>query len=375
MNKLTELLHSWQYDPEKNTRILKVPNGKEIFQVRFFNAGFDGIIQTPVDIVSKETGHNLYETRGCNITEGQDELTDILNNWDEPEPERRVMEQDYREILQQKRRMIVTNIPCPINMDLVGIQQMYLDGRPDGKKPYDHYFVLDFYKKALENYNSLVKTGEGFKIGRDVCKELFDESILLSLRYLYLFVNKIDKRHEYERAGRDIKRDKELYKFVIEYAEDEQDKTYLKRWWPCVLRMDGLVRSMDAKSKKEDDLAIDIIQETIMDVRALSEVNDYDFYNERRITKDTLRRHLEYLRINLPFKEKKINEVKKELETMDDSNPIEENLKIMEEYSSKIERIWELENEMDIAIKKENYERCAVIKENLEKLKKEINEK
>ena len=57
-----------------------------------------------------------------------------------------------------------------------GVLQMELDGRPDGRRPHNRSFALDFFKETLQNHILDMETDEGFLLKRNHCKELFDES-------------------------------------------------------------------------------------------------------------------------------------------------------------------------------------------------------
>ena len=100
-----------------------------------------------------------------------EDIRTILKNWDyDPENSiRKVVDENGTEKIQ-------------VRVDqgaFQGILQMELDGRPDGRRPHNEAFIMDFCRNNLDNHISDRGTESGFDLNRKVCKELFEESRML----------------------------------------------------------------------------------------------------------------------------------------------------------------------------------------------------
>ena len=181
-----------------------------------------------------------------------------------------------------------------------GILQLNLDGRPDGRRPHDSDFVLDYYQVTLEEYRSEHAGGDqGFLLDRDSCKELFDESSRVYARYVFLLQIK-----EYDRVIRDAERNMELFEFVHKYASHEDDKTNLQKWWPYILRIHATARAMLALQHEEFDRSIACVDEARERIDSLPEVEAEEFFMERERSRQALDELEEELRSKKPLSER-----------------------------------------------------------------------
>ena len=157
-----------------------------------------------------------------------------------------------------------------------GILQLNLDGRPDGKRPHDAEFVLDYYRASLDDYRVRHDGGEdGFELDRESCQELFDEGARVYGRYVFLLQLK-----EYERVIRDTDRNMELFRFVHRYAAHEDDRMNLQKWWPYILRINATARATLAADKERFEESLAIVDEARERMDALPEVDAEEFYSE-----------------------------------------------------------------------------------------------
>ena len=153
-----------------------------------------------------------------------------------------------------------------------GILQLNLDGRPDGKRPYDSDFVLDHYEGLCE----LEEGEDAFQLDAAACKELFDESARIYGRYVFLLQIK-----EYDRVIDDTERNMRLFRFVHRYAEQEQDRHNLQKWWPYILRIHATAGAMLASKEDDYDQALEILAEARQQIESLSHVEAEEFLAER----------------------------------------------------------------------------------------------
>jgi len=210
-----------------------------------------------------------------------------------------------------------------------GVLQVNLDGRPDGMKPYGMDFALDYYRSMLESYRHRQGGGDsGFSLDRKACKELFDESARVYGRYAFLLQLK-----DYERVIRDTERNMELFRFVNVYAEDEEDQHTLEKWWPYILRIHAMARAMQAMGEEDYERAVAIVEEARKRIQDLSEVEAEEFYAERERSEQALAELEEELRSKKPPSRREV-----------------------------------LEHRLQEAIDREEFEKAAVIRDELKKL-------
>lgn len=196
-----------------------------------------------------------------------------------------------------------------------GILQLNLDGRPDGKRPHDADFVLDYYLASLESHRAQ-QDGNGFELNRESCQELFDEGARVYGRYVFLLQLK-----EYDRVIRDTERNMELFRFVHRYAAHEDDRMNLQKWWPYILRINGTARAM---VKADDDLydeALSIVAEVREQIDALAEVDAEEFFSELERSREALDELEREFRDRRPLSEKETLE--KELQQAIDGEEFE----------------------------------------------------
>lgn len=178
-----------------------------------------------------------------------------------------------------------------------GIMQMNLDGRPDGKRPYGFEFALDYYRGALDNYRQR-HSGDsaGFALDRAACQELFDESARVYGRYVFLLQLK-----DYKRVIRDTERNMGLFRFINTFAESEEDRMNLEKWWPYILRIHATARALLAFQEKQYRESLEIVREALEKIATLPEVQAEEFFAERERSQQALAELREELSRNRPL--------------------------------------------------------------------------
>jgi hypothetical protein len=210
-----------------------------------------------------------------------------------------------------------------------GILQLNLDGRPDGEKPYGMDFALDYFRGLLaERKHHQDEKDATFSLDKKACRELFDESSRVYGRYVFLLQLK-----DYERVIRDTERNMELFRFVNAYAEREEDRLNLEKWWPYIHRIHATARSLKAAEAENYEQALAIIEEAKEKIGNLSEVEAEEFYVERERSEKALDELAEELRSRKPPSRKEI-----------------------------------LERRLQEAIEREEFEKAAVLRDELKKL-------
>ena len=170
---------------------------------------------------------------------------EILRDWDSQPNEvtvRKVRaEDDGRELVQMR-------------LDL-GVLQMELKGRPDGKQPHGYETLLDYHQEQLRRHQS--RTGgddADFILSDDECEELRREAMQFYYRYLSMF-----HLGDYYEVIRDTNHNSQLFDFVRTWAEDENDRASLEQFRPYVLMMNARARACIALDRQDFDRALELI--------------------------------------------------------------------------------------------------------------------
>ena len=206
-----------------------------------------------------------------------------------------------------------------------GILQMEMDGRPDGKRPMGHTFVVDYYRNKLRKHLAGGKSEAAFSLTDKDCKTIFDESIRIYERYVFLL-----QIQDYARVIRDTERNMEVFQFVSQYALRKSDRMHLERWWPYILRMHAVARVMVEIHESNFDSALVIIREVR---KRIEELDAMEFHTE---------------------KERSLKALEELAQEIEGKRPLSEKEK--------------LEKELAEAVAQEEYERAAVIRDRLSDL-------
>jgi len=209
-----------------------------------------------------------------------------------------------------------------------GILQLNMDGRPDGRKPHGFDFVLDYYCHSLEVHRKKHSGSEnGFTLDQNDCKELFDEGVRVYGRYGFLLQLK-----DYERVIRDTERNMKLFRFVNDYALEEEDRSNLEKWWPYILRIHATARAKLAVQEKDYEQAFEIIDETKDKIAQLPQVEAEEFFIESERSQQALDELREELQNSRPLSREE--RLKQDLQEAIDQDAFEEAALIRDELKS-----------------------------------------
>ena len=216
------------------------------------------------------------------------DISHILKNWecDPGKSYRKIVGDDGREKIQVRVD----------NAAFQGVLQMEMDGRPDGKQPYGYDFALDYYRLSLKRYEKAHGTARGFKLDPASCSELFDESLRIYNRYVFLL-----QLQDYQRVIRDTERNMELFRFVNRHASREKDRMNLERWWPYILRINGTARAMLTMQEDQDfDAALKIVENTGEKIQNLPRIEVEEFETEKERSLKALAEMEKAIRAHIP---------------------------------------------------------------------------
>jgi hypothetical protein len=191
------------------------------------------------------------------------DLQRLLAGWPyDPDQDARIVRgEDGRELLQ---------VRTPL-----GIEQLEMEGRPDGIRPHGMESALEFHLQRLAEIKAAGREA-GFELEPEDCAELFAEGTLYYFRYVRLF-----QLRRWAETVRDTARNLRLFDFVHQHAAREEDQNNLEKWRPYIIRMNGAASALLALEKGGHDKALAAIAESRARIEELEEVDDETFLFER----------------------------------------------------------------------------------------------
>jgi hypothetical protein len=130
-----------------------------------------------------------------------------------------------------------------LRLDL-GLLQMELNGRPDGKRPHRAATELDFHRRRLEKHKTKHGADAGFQLTSRECSALREESAMFYHRYLSLFV-----LEQYQAVMRDTQHNLDVLDFCHKYGQSEYDRLCLEQYRPYIIMMHTRARACETLRK------------------------------------------------------------------------------------------------------------------------------
>ncbi len=213
------------------------------------------------------------------------DLRRILNSWayDPDNDARLVKGEEGRTVLQ---------VRTPL-----GIEQYELEGRPDGARPHGKESVLEHQLERLQQARAAGHEAE-FQLGPRDCSELFNEGTLYYFRYVRLFQLK-----DWVRTLRDTGRNLQVFDLVRQYAKRQEDRDFLEKWRPYILRVNASAAVMLELDKHEYQRALRMAKEAIAKIQGLEDMDDETFQFERERSLTGLRELASQIEKNRPLSE------------------------------------------------------------------------
>lgn len=211
-----------------------------------------------------------------------------------------------------------------LRLDL-GVLQMMPEDRPDGKKPFGFASLLDYYLHLEENTQP---DHPALDLNPDACMALLQEAVQFYYRYIsfsalgYLDGVIADTEHSLQ-----------IFELIARHADDDEIVWQFFQFFPYVRMMNARAVSEKAVEEKNFDEAIEVVEAAIDDVRDFLE--DFSDFEEDEVCDELLM--LQDMLDNLKKRKPK----------------------------TKLER---LQENLDRAIAVENYERAALIRDELNKI-------
>jgi hypothetical protein len=246
-----------------------------------------------------------------NIAEMNFDISHILDKW-EYHPGQVVVRKFTGKDGQEK---------IQLRVDL-GILQMNAEGRPDGKRPFG---APSYYEHLVQKF----KQSADFTLTPEDVAKIQLEALQYHHRYICLL-----QLEDYTAVARDTQRNLEVFDFVEEHTQAEELVWALQQFRPQVLMVHTRARATMRLLKDDFSGAIQLIEEGVERIR--------EFYNK-------------YSRSDLIEQSAEIQSLQHWLEDVASKRPL-----------SKREK---LEMDLNEAVKKEDYERAARVRDELRNLK------
>ncbi|RPH97103.1 MAG: hypothetical protein EHM72_13980 [Calditrichaeota bacterium] len=175
-----------------------------------------------------------------------EDISQILKNWpfnDQDLNVRFIEGNDGRQKIQMR-------------LDL-GLLQMEIDGRPDGKRPRNSESYLDYFENRAQQ---TLKNPERspFKLSASDCFKLQQEAVQYYHRYLALM-----KLQDFNRVLRDTQRNLKVFDFVEKYSDNDEVVWQFQQHRPYVIMMNVRAQALALLQGEQFETALEIISEGI----------------------------------------------------------------------------------------------------------------
>ncbi len=216
-----------------------------------------------------------------------------------------------------------------MRLDL-GILQLHTEGRPDGQRPRGFESLLEYHEAKLDDHQAQHGSASGFVLTAESCRELREEAVQYYHRYMALLV-----LEDFEGVVRDTTRNLRVLDLCRTHAENQDDRQALEPFRAYITMMRSRALASQALKDNEPKAAIHAIDEGL----------------------DALQRHF--------------NESGQE-NAFETSNEVQALRGMREALVPKlpVSEESELRRRLQAALKAENYELAAILRDELKNLKK-----
>lgn len=216
-----------------------------------------------------------------------------------------------------------------LRVDL-GLLQMNAEGRPDGKRPFGCTSLFEHHQARLYKYLAAHNgSAEGFALKPEDCAKLQLEALQYHHRYICLL-----QLEDYPGVIRDTERNLSVFAFVAKHAQTEELAWSLQQFQPQLLMV--LTRAKGSLALQSEDyaMAIQYVEEGLEKIRAFYEETSRGEAGEQCAEVQSLENWLEEIRAKRPLSSRE-----------------------------------KLEQALNDAVKNENYEKAAKVRDALRNLK------
>jgi hypothetical protein len=179
------------------------------------------------------------------------DISNLLENWDYQPGQivvRRFTGRDGQEKIQ-------------LRVDL-GLLQMNVQGRPDGKRPMGHPSLFEYQEARLKKHMDDRGSDDGFALRAEDCSKLQLEALQFHHRYICLL-----ELQDYAGVLRDTTRNLAVFDFVARYAESEELAWALQQFRPQLLLIQVRAKASEKLAAKRFREAVQEIEHGVSDIR------------------------------------------------------------------------------------------------------------
>ena len=248
------------------------------------------------------------------------DISHLLDNWDYQPGQivvRRFPGKDGRDKIQ-------------LRVDL-GLLQMNADGRPDGKRPLGHESLFDYHQARLAKHREAHASEDDFVLKAEDCAKLQLEALQYHHRYICLL-----ELQDYPGVVRDTRRNLSVFDFVSRYAESDELAWALQQFRPQLLLIQVRARGSEKLANKQFMAALREIERGISEIRS--------FYSE-------------HSRHDLAEQSGEVQYLENWIGEINNKRPLTQREK--------------LELALHEAVRQENYEKAAEVRDALKNLKED----
>ncbi|MCG3179374.1 MAG: hypothetical protein BIFFINMI_01709 [Phycisphaerae bacterium] len=205
------------------------------------------------------------------------DISDVLDGWPYESGQitvRRIRGLDGREKLQ-------------LRLDL-GLLQMELQDRPDGRRPHGCPTALDYAERLLAEHRGARGTLEGFVLDDAVCGELREEALMNYHRYLSLYV-----LEDFDGVVRDTSANLRIFDLIKRFSRTPAEQMSMEQYRPYVTMMNSRAQVQQALGAGDLYRAMAVVNSGLGAIRSFFRENGhpelYQRSSEVEILKDLRR--------------------------------------------------------------------------------------
>jgi len=225
----------------------------------------------------------------------------------------------------------------------VGLMQLEVDGRPDGRRVEGFDSWLDFYMAAQERHDADHPDEKPFQLEPEDCKKLLQEGVQYYHRYISFW-----QLGRFELCARDTSRNLRLFEFVRKFARRERDRLEFDQWRPYVTMMRTRAVATPLVQLNDTDAAIRVIESGIEAIQQFLE----DYGQQERAAECEELVHLEKWRDDL----------------QSDASDQRKQLTVQKLPVSPVDH---LKSQLEQAIIEERYEDAARLRDQIDRLRED----
>lgn len=211
------------------------------------------------------------------------DLNDLLRDW------------PYQPGQLQVRKIVGNDGKAKLQLRLdMGILQMEITGRPDGLRPNEAESLLTFHQDRAKEAEG---TGQEFALSSDEIGELQAEGIQYYHRYVALY-----QLEDWKAVIRDTRRNLDMFNFVVKHAPNEELAWSVDQFRPYVIMMNTRAKAYMAIAKEDFDSAVTHVERGIEKIERFLRDNQHPELSDENAEVSVLKEWLKELQLKMPSK-------------------------------------------------------------------------